>query len=130
MRKTSDIIWQDAQHQVLFEVLDLLKEPNAGPELLYRLEAYTENHFALEEQYMRQLNYPDRVAHVQAVGLDAPLGRRAVPVAVLEAQADLLAEAALERRQQVRAQARRHIRHLLRIRRLKMRRHPQTGHPA
>ena len=63
MRKTSAIIWQDAQHQVLFEILDLLKEPTADREVLYKLEAYTEYHFALEEQYMRELDYPGRLAH-------------------------------------------------------------------
>jgi hemerythrin len=66
MRKTSDIIWQDAQHQVLFEILDLIKEPTADRAVLRKLEAYTENHFSVEEQYMRKLNYPGRAAHVQA----------------------------------------------------------------
>lgn len=66
MRKTSDIIWQDAQHQALFEILDLLKEPTADREVLCRLEAYTEYHFALEEQYMLELNYPGRAAHLEA----------------------------------------------------------------
>lgn len=66
MRKTSDIIWQDAQHQVLFEILDLIKQPEAGRELLCRLEDYTQYHFALEEQYMAELEYPGREAHIQA----------------------------------------------------------------
>ena len=63
MQKTSDIIWQDAQHQGLFEILDLLNEPTADREVLRRLEAYTEYHFALEEQYMTKLDYPGREAH-------------------------------------------------------------------
>lgn len=66
MRKTSDIIWQDAQHQVLFEILDLLKEPNSDREVLLRLQDYTVNHFALEEQYMLELDYPGRIEHMQA----------------------------------------------------------------
>jgi len=66
MRKTSDIIWQDAQHQVLFEILDLIKQPDSDQEVLRRLEDYTENHFALEEQYMRELDYPGRIEHMQA----------------------------------------------------------------
>lgn len=66
MRKTSDIIWQDAQHQVLFEILDLLKEPNANREVICKLEDYTEYHFALEEQYMAELEYPGREDHVKA----------------------------------------------------------------
>lgn len=66
MRKTSDIIWQDAQHQVLFEIIDLLKEPTGDREVLCRLRDYTQNHFSLEEQYMLQLGYPGRAAHVMA----------------------------------------------------------------
>ena len=66
MRKTSEIIWQDAQHQVLFEILDLLKEPTADRQVLCRLEDYTDYHFSLEEQYMLELNYPGRREHIQA----------------------------------------------------------------
>ncbi len=66
MRKTSDIIWQDAQHQVLFEILDLLKEPTADRQVLCKLEDYTKYHFALEEQYMLELDYPGRAEHVLA----------------------------------------------------------------
>ena len=63
MRKTSDIIWQDAQHQVLFETLDLIREPDSGTEVWRNLQEYTENHFALEERYMELLSFPGRVAH-------------------------------------------------------------------
>jgi hemerythrin len=66
MRKTSDIIWQDAQHQVLFEILDLIKQPESDREVLHRLEDYTRNHFALEEEYMRELDYPGRIEHMRA----------------------------------------------------------------
>jgi hemerythrin len=66
MRKTSALIWQDAQHQVLFEILDLLKEPAADNEVLHRLKDYTETHFALEERYMRELDFPGRIEHMQA----------------------------------------------------------------
>ena len=66
MRKTSDVIWQDAQHQVLFEILELLKDPAAGDEVFVRLRDYTEHHFSLEEQYMEKLNFPGREAHVRA----------------------------------------------------------------
>jgi len=66
MRKTSALIWQDAQHQVLFEILDLLKLPNADRELLFRLKAYADNHFAMEEQYMRELDFPGRIEHMRA----------------------------------------------------------------
>jgi hemerythrin len=66
MRKTSEIIWQDAQHQVLFEILDLIREPGADREVLCRLKDYTENHFFLEEHYMAVLDYPGRAAHMAA----------------------------------------------------------------
>ena len=66
MRKTSDVIWQDAQHQVLFEILDLIKEPGSDSHVLYRLRDYTETHFALEEQYMVRLDFPGRDEHIQA----------------------------------------------------------------
>lgn len=66
MRKTSDIIWQDAQHQVLFETLDLLKSPGAEPKVLLMLRDYTEYHFSLEERYMAAAEYPDIVNHTRA----------------------------------------------------------------
>ena len=66
MRKTSDILWQDAQHQVLFRILDDIRSPNSGGEILSRLRDYTENHFALEEHYMNELDYPGREEHVAA----------------------------------------------------------------
>ena len=66
MRKTSEIIWQDAQHQVLFEILDLVKSSDEGSNVLFRLRDYTENHFLLEERYMAVLQYPGQAAHIQA----------------------------------------------------------------
>ena len=66
MRKTSDLIWQDAQHQVLFEILDLIKEPGSDRLVLEKLRDYTENHFSLEELYMLQLGYPGTEEHVRA----------------------------------------------------------------
>ena len=66
MRKTSNIIWQDAQHQVLFEILDLIKDSAADRQVICKLEDYTEYHFALEEQYMAELEYPGRAVHVAA----------------------------------------------------------------
>jgi hemerythrin len=66
MRKTSDIIWQDAQHQVLFDILDQIRQPEAVGHALARLKEYTENHFALEELYMAQLEYPGRDEHMSA----------------------------------------------------------------
>jgi len=66
MQKTSDIIWQDAQHQVLFELIEQIKQVPFDPEILLRLKLYAEHHFTLEETYMEQLDYPHREAHVVA----------------------------------------------------------------
>lgn len=48
MQKTSDLIWQDTQHQVLFELIERLKAPDAGADVFARLTVYAENHFFLE----------------------------------------------------------------------------------
>jgi hemerythrin len=69
MRKTSDLIWQDAQHQALFETLDLIKRPGTDSKVLLKLKDYTENHFSLEERYMVELGYPGRKAHIEAHNL-------------------------------------------------------------
>tara|TARA_R110002072_G_scaffold101568_1_gene223681 strand:- start:46970 stop:47335 length:366 start_codon:yes stop_codon:yes gene_type:complete len=66
MKKTSDLIWQDTQHQVLFELVDELKTHSASPEIFTKLTNFAENHFTLEEAYMRQLNYPKIDEHVAA----------------------------------------------------------------
>jgi hemerythrin len=66
MRKTSDILWQDAQHQVLFEILELIKAPGSGSRVFSKLRDYTENHFAVEEHYMRVMEYPRLEEHVRA----------------------------------------------------------------
>ena len=66
MQKTSDIIWQDTQHQVLFELIDRIRETPFDPDILVRLKLYAEHHFTLEETYMESLGYPGRDAHVAA----------------------------------------------------------------
>jgi hemerythrin len=66
MQKTSDIIWQDTQHQVLFELIDKIKEVPFDPDILVRLKLYAEHHFILEETYMLKLEYPDADQHVHA----------------------------------------------------------------
>ncbi len=66
MRKTSDIIWQDTQHQVLFDVLELIKDPDSDLEVVLKLRDYTENHFTLEERYMEELEYPGLAEHVES----------------------------------------------------------------
>jgi hemerythrin len=66
MQKTSDIIWQDTQHQVLFELIDKIKEVPFDPGILVRLKLYAEHHFTLEETYMVKLGYPHQVEHIEA----------------------------------------------------------------
>ena len=66
MQKTSDIIWQDAQHQVLFDLIEQIKQVPFDPEILTRLKLYAEHHFVLEEVYMEKLDYPGRAAHLEA----------------------------------------------------------------
>jgi hemerythrin len=65
MQKTSDIIWQDTQHQVLFELIDKIKEVPFDPDILIRLKLYAEHHFALEETYMVELGYPHKDEHIE-----------------------------------------------------------------
>ncbi len=65
-KKTSDIIWQDSQHQELFDLLDLLGSPGGDDEVLQRLRDYTHYHFGLEEHYMEVLDYPGREEHLAA----------------------------------------------------------------
>ena len=66
MQKTSDIIWQDTQHQVLFELIDQIKEVPFDPDILLRLKLYAEHHFTLEETYMVELGYPYMDEHIEA----------------------------------------------------------------
>lgn len=66
MQKTSDVIWQDTQHQVLFELIDRIKETPFDPDVLVRLKLYAEHHFVLEETYMKQLDFPHAEAHIRA----------------------------------------------------------------
>ncbi len=66
MQKTSEVIWQDAQHQQLFRLIDQIKESRVDNSVFKKLNDYAEYHFMLEEQYMLQLDYPDRDAHKEA----------------------------------------------------------------
>ena len=66
MQKTSDVIWQDAQHQVLFRLLDEVAGESPADDILNQLKFYAESHFSLEEHYMEVLDYPGRAEHVQA----------------------------------------------------------------
>ncbi len=66
MRKTSELIWQDTQHQVLFELIEALKSASENQDIFTRLSTFAENHFILEEAYMSQLNYPKIDEHIAA----------------------------------------------------------------
>jgi hemerythrin len=66
MQKTSDIIWQDTQHQALFGLIERIKDVPFDPDILIRLKLYAEHHFILEETYMKALDYPHRDAHIEA----------------------------------------------------------------
>lgn len=63
---SSELIWQETQHQMLFDLIDEIAEDHVDKSVFARLERYAENHFALEEEYMRQLEYPDIEAHIKA----------------------------------------------------------------
>ena len=63
--KTSDLVWQDTQHQALLDILEILKDsPEAGSALMEKLDIYIDHHFGLEEKYMRLTGYPDIKKHI------------------------------------------------------------------
>ena len=66
MIKTSELIWQDTQHQVLFQLIDRIREVPYDHEITNKFKPYAEHHFVLEEAYMKPLDYPDAAAHIQA----------------------------------------------------------------
>ena len=66
MKKTSELIWQDTQHQTLFKLIDQLKVAESGLEIFTKLNDYAESHFALEESYVLKLNYPKTKEHISA----------------------------------------------------------------
>lgn len=66
MIKTSELIWQDTQHQTLFRLLDDLKREEFDVSVIHQLRLYADHHFCLEEAYMQALGYPDIVQHIKA----------------------------------------------------------------
>ena len=66
MQKTSDLIWQDTQHQMLFLLIDQIKVVPFDREIIVKLKLYAEHHFSLEETYMEILEYPDASDHLKA----------------------------------------------------------------
>ena len=65
MIKTSELIWQDTQHQLLFRLIDEIKVEPFDREILVKLELYAEHHFSIEEAYMAELDYPQAEAHIR-----------------------------------------------------------------
>ena len=63
--KTSELIWQDMQHQELFRIIESLA---IKPEMkiVHRLLNYVNDHFSIEEAYMKQLHFPDIESHIKA----------------------------------------------------------------
>ncbi len=66
MKKTSDLIWQDTQHQALFRLIDDIKVEPFDRAVLSRLQLYAEHHFVLEEAYMVELGFPETEDHIKA----------------------------------------------------------------
>ena len=66
MQKTSDLIWQDTQHQMLFTLIERIKVVPFDPDVLLQLKIYAEHHFVLEEAYMRTLEFPGIETHIHA----------------------------------------------------------------
>ena len=65
-KKTSDLIWQDTQHQTLFRLIEEIKTVPFDPDIFQQLRLYTEHHFVIGEEYMKALNYPGLDEHVTA----------------------------------------------------------------
>ncbi len=66
MRKTSELIWQDTQHQTLFKLIEQLKTVDSSTNLFSKLSDYADCHFVIEESYMAKLNYPRMAEHIRA----------------------------------------------------------------
>ena len=66
MIKTSEIIWQDKQHHVLLELIEQINAYPVDDSIFHRLHEYAELHFSIEEEYMRQLDYPLVQDHIEA----------------------------------------------------------------
>jgi len=66
MEKTSELIWQDTQHQTLFQLIEEIKSKNSTPDIFAKLFLYADSHFCLEEAYMKQLAYPHMDEHIKA----------------------------------------------------------------
>jgi len=66
MIKTSELIWQDTQHQMLFRLIDDIRQEPFQVSVLEELQYYADHRFALEEAYMEALDYPQMFSHIRA----------------------------------------------------------------
>jgi len=66
MEKTSELIWQDTQHQTLFQLIEEIKTKHPTSDIFAKLFHYADSHFCLEEAYMKKLNYPHMAEHIKA----------------------------------------------------------------
>ena len=66
MKESSKLIWQEKQHQVLFELIDRINSADVDDSVFRQLLEYAENHFSLEEEYMIKLNFPGTDEHIIA----------------------------------------------------------------
>ena len=66
MVKSSELIWQDKQHQMLFDLIEQIEEGVSDKSVFGQLTFFAESHFNLEEEYMRRLGFPGLEAHLQA----------------------------------------------------------------
>ncbi len=64
MKLSSKLIWQEKQHRQLFKIIDEVQHTHFT-DLFLRLSAYIEQHFSMEEEYMKQTNFPDTEKHTQ-----------------------------------------------------------------
>lgn len=63
---TSQLLWQETQHQRLFELIEDLGGDAELNRVLADLHRYAEEHFAIEEAYMEAVGFPERAAHHRA----------------------------------------------------------------
>jgi hemerythrin len=62
--KTSEILWQDTQHQMLIELLDKIEHSSSiQPGMIEQLMEYAAVHFSMEERYMDAHQYPNTNIH-------------------------------------------------------------------
>lgn len=66
MNPSSELIWQDTQHNMLFALIDELADNDNCNHVIQQLKLYADHHFCLEEAYMVKLHYPGYEAHIKA----------------------------------------------------------------